>query len=127
MGIAFSNTLLDVMAGEGFDTLIVDNSGVLQFHRFPIARQALSRQMTAIGRERYFATAGGLASFGEDGSDLYRRVAAHVDKVLRGGRIADIPVEQASKFELVLNQRTAKAMNVEFPRTLLARADEVIE
>ena len=68
--------LLDVMAGEGFDTLIVDNAGLLQFHRFPIGRQALSRQMAAIGRERLFATAGGLASFGEDGSDLYRRVAA---------------------------------------------------
>jgi len=83
--------------------------------------------MAAIGRERLFATAGGLASFGEDGPDLYRRVAAHVDKVLRGGRIADIPVEQASKFELVLNQRTAKALDVEFPRILLARADEVME
>ena len=71
--------------------------------------------------------AGGLAAFGEDGPALYRRVAAHVDKVLKGEPMRNIPVEQASKFELVLNQRTATTLNVQIPPTLLARADEVIE
>jgi hypothetical protein len=84
-------------------------------------------EMKAIGREREFAAMGGLASFGEEGLDLYLRLAAHVDKILKGAPVAEIPVEQAAKFELVLNQQTAKALGVTIPLALLARADEVIE
>ena len=68
---------VDVAAAEGFDTVIADNAGVLHLNRVPIVRYALDRGMAPMGRERPFATAGGLASFGEDGPDLYRRVAAH--------------------------------------------------
>ena len=118
---------LDVAAAEGFDTMIADNAGLLQYHRVSIVRYALDRRMAPIGRERLFATAGGLASFGEDGPDLYRRVAAHVDKILKGTPIREIPIEQASKFELVINSRTAKALSIQIPLILLARADEVIE
>ena len=118
---------LDTAGVEGFDTLIVDNIGLLQFHRWPIARHALDRRMKAIGREREFAAIGGLASFGEESLNLYRRMAAHVDKILKGTPVAEIPVEQAAKFELVLNQKTAKALGLTIPPALLIRADEVIE
>jgi len=90
-------------------------------------RYTLSRGIAPIGRERLFATAGGLASFGEEGTDLYRRAAAHVDKVLKGTPVSEIPVEQASKFELVINRKTANILGLTIPPTLFARADEVIE
>jgi putative tryptophan/tyrosine transport system substrate-binding protein len=118
---------LDTAVGEGFDTFIVDNVGLLQFHRWSIARQAIDRRMKAIGREREFAAIGGLASFGEESLTLYRRMASHVDKILKGTPVAEIPVEQAAKWELVVNQKTAKILGLTIPTHLLARADEVIE
>jgi putative tryptophan/tyrosine transport system substrate-binding protein len=88
---------------------------------------ALGARLPTMHASREYAEAGGLMSFGPNFPDLFRRAAEYVDKILRGVKPGDIPVEQPTKFDLVINLTTAKALGLDVPPTLLARADEVIE
>lgn len=107
--------------------LVVVASPALFTERTRIAELALKHRLpTAVGGREY-AEAGGLFSYAVSYPDLFRRAAAYVDKILRGAKPADLPVEQPTVFELVLNLRTAKALRLTIPRSLLQRADQVIE
>jgi putative ABC transport system substrate-binding protein len=83
--------------------------------------------MPAVSVPRWFADEGGLLSYSPRQADIYREAASYVDKIIKGANPADLPVEQPTKFELVLNLKTAKALGLKFPPELLAVADEVIE
>jgi putative ABC transport system substrate-binding protein len=92
-----------------------------------MAELAIARRLPAATGQRAFAETGGLMAYGANAPALNRRAAAFVDKILRGEKPANIPVEQPTKFDLVLNLKTAKAIGLIIPPTLIARADEVIE
>jgi len=96
-------------------------------HRDAIIKAASQSRLPAVYPLRVFVTAGGLISYGPDVVDQYRRAAGYVDRVLKGEKPADLPVQAPTKYELVINLKTAKALGFEVPATLLARADEVIE
>jgi putative tryptophan/tyrosine transport system substrate-binding protein len=95
--------------------------------RQKIGEFAIANQLPMVAELREFAVVGGLASYGASRADLWRRAASHVVKVLRGANPGDLPVEQPTRFDLVINFKTAKALGIEVPPLLLARADEVIE
>jgi putative tryptophan/tyrosine transport system substrate-binding protein len=107
--------------------LIVTGGPLTVVHRDLIVTLAARHRLAAVYPFRYFATSGGLISYGPDSIDPYRRAAGYVDRILKGEKPADLPVQAPTKYELVINLKTAKALGLEIPPTLLARADEVIE
>jgi len=109
------------------EALIVFDDPVLWSFRAQIVAQAAMRKIPAVYGYKEFVDSGGLMSYGPDRPDQYRRTATFVDKLLKGARPADLPVEQPTKFALFINLKTAKALGTTLPPTVLARADEVIE
>jgi putative ABC transport system substrate-binding protein len=109
------------------DALFVLTSAVIFRDRTQLAQLALKHRLPTSFAHREHAEAGGLMAFGANMPDMYRLVADHVDKILKGAKPADLPVEQPTKFELVINLKTAKALGLTIPPSLLLRADQVIE
>jgi len=109
------------------DALYVVQDGFVTANRTRIITLTLSARLPTIFETREHVQAGALMSYGPSFSDLFRRAAEYVDKILHGTKPGDIPVEQPTKFEFVVNLTTAKALGITIPETLLARADEVIE
>jgi putative ABC transport system substrate-binding protein len=115
------------MVREGADSLIVLPSPMLFSERRQIVDLATRHRLPSIAMAREFAELGGLMAYGASIRDLFRRVVVYVDMILQGTKPADLPVQQPTKFELVINLKTANALGIDVPPTLLARADEVIE
>jgi putative ABC transport system substrate-binding protein len=118
---------LAAIAGGLAEAIIVDPDQATGFHRAEIIAFAAANRLPLISVFRGYPEAGALASYGPKLRDIWRRAATYVDKILKGARPADLPVEQPTTFELVINLKTAKALGLTIPPALLARADEVIE
>jgi ABC-type uncharacterized transport system substrate-binding protein len=108
------------------DGLIV-TSGAAQLHRDLIVTLAARHKLPAVYYERNFVAAGGLISYGSDYIDQYRKAAGYVDRILKGEKPAELPVQAPTRYATVLNLKTAKALGLDVPATVLVRADEVIE
>ena len=115
------------MAKERVGALLVVADGLFILHRTRLADLAARSRLPAIYGYREHVEAGGLMSYGSSLRDLWRRAATYVDKILKGAKPADLPVEQPTKFELVVNLKTAKALGLTIPQSVLVRADEVIQ
>jgi putative ABC transport system substrate-binding protein len=118
---------LAAFARPGNSGLIVTASPPSLVHRELIIALAARHKLPAVYWERFFVAAGGLISYGPDPADQFRRAAGYVDRILKGERPGDLPVQAPTKYELVINLKTAKALGLEVPATVLARAEEVIE
>jgi putative tryptophan/tyrosine transport system substrate-binding protein len=116
----------DALRGRA-DALYLGTGPLVNTHRTSINTLAVGAGLATISGVREYIEAGGLMSYGPNYPDLFRRAAAYVDKILRGAKPGDLPVEQPTTFQLVVNLTTAKALGLTIPPTLLARADEVIE
>jgi putative tryptophan/tyrosine transport system substrate-binding protein len=109
------------------DALTVLGSAMFANERRRVVDLAAKNRLPVVYQQRDFVEAGGLMSYGPDLADSFRRAAVYVDKILKGARPADLPVEQPTKFELVINLKTAKALGLTIPPSLLARADQVMD
>jgi len=107
--------------------LIVTASTSAAVHRDLIITLAARHRLPAVYAFRYFVNRGGLISYGANTIDIYRHAAGYVDRILKGEKPGDLPVQQPTNYELVINLKTAKALGIEMPASVLARADEVIE
>ena len=114
-------------AGSPNVGLIMTASALATSHRDLIITLAARHKLPAVYWQRRFASNGGLASYGPDLQELFRLAAGYVDRILKGEKPADLPVQAPTKYELVINLKTAKALGLDVPHSLLARADEVIE
>jgi ABC-type uncharacterized transport system substrate-binding protein len=122
ISLAFENAIKNQC-----NALLADQDALTQANKELIVSLAAKHRLPAIYPARDYAAIGGLMSFGVDYPDLYRRAATYVDKIVKGAKPADLPVEQPTKFELVINQKTAKALGIPVPTIMLVRAHEVIE
>jgi putative tryptophan/tyrosine transport system substrate-binding protein len=118
---------IEAFAREPNGGLIVLPSPVTQVHRELIIALAARHRLPAAYTFRFYVASGGLVSYGIDLDDQARQAAGYVDRILKGEKPADLPIQQPTKFELVINLKTAKALGLDIPTSLLARADEVIE
>ena len=118
---------IDGFAGNGGGGLIITSSGMSVVHRDLIIALAVRNKLPAVYYASSFATRGGLMSYGSNRTDEFRRAAGYVDRILKGEKPADLPVQTPTKYELVINLKTAKALGLTMPASLLAIADDVIE
>jgi putative ABC transport system substrate-binding protein len=118
---------IDAFARKSNGGLIVMANAITNSNRELIGALAARHHLAAIYQYRYFVTIGGLVSYGPDVADLFRRSASYIDRILKGEKPGDLPIRQPTKFGLVVNLKTAKALGLTIPPALLARADEVIE
>jgi len=114
------------MAKERVGAVFVEGPGMFFFQRRHIAELAVKNRLPTMFEYREYVDAGGFISYGPSYTDLFRRAAAYVDKILKGANPGELPVERAARFELVINLKTAKALGVTIPQSVLMRADEVI-
>jgi putative ABC transport system substrate-binding protein len=126
-GTAEIERVIDAVRSEPNGGLIVLPGPLSSVHRKLIISLAALHRLPSVYAFRYWVASGGLASYGVDNIDLYRRAASYVDRILKGEKPNDLPVQYATKFELVINLKTANALGLDVPISLLARTDEVIE
>ncbi len=127
LGLANLESAFSTINQERPDALLLGSSALTLRHRARVVEFTAKRGLPTIYGSNTFVDAGGLMSYGHNSTDSYRRAATYVDKILRGAKPADLPIERPTKFELVINLKTAKKLGLSFPPQFLARADKVIK